>query len=147
MPWISALLVVKSSSVKWRKRGASCARVMAAGRTVRSSHTTRHPARCISDMCVECGSRLILWRRFPAAKRQSVSEQDQWPLQIIRKGGKPALSVVGFVPNVNQSFGGMFKKSSRPPGRTQPKCKKLKTPWQGKIRVVKNGVVTKAVIK
>jgi branched-chain amino acid transport system substrate-binding protein len=77
--------------------------------------------------------------------RQAI--QDQWPLQIVRQGGKPALTVVGFVPNVTQSFGGMFKKSSRPPGRTQPKCSKLKTPWQGKIRVVKNGVVTKAVIK
>jgi branched-chain amino acid transport system substrate-binding protein len=77
--------------------------------------------------------------------RQAI--QDQWPLQIVRRGGKPALTVVGFVPNVTQSFGGLFKKSSRPPGRTQPRCRKLKTPWQGKIRVVKNGVVTKARIK
>ena len=77
--------------------------------------------------------------------RQAI--QDQWPLQIVRKGGKPALTVVGFVPNVTQSFGGLFKKSSPPPGRTQPPCRKLKTPWQGKIRVVKNGVVTKGVIK
>jgi branched-chain amino acid transport system substrate-binding protein len=77
--------------------------------------------------------------------RQAI--QDQWPLKIVRQGGKPALTVVGFVPNVTQSFGGLFKKSSRPPGRTQPKCKKLKTPWQGKIRVVKNGVVTNARIK
>jgi hypothetical protein len=77
--------------------------------------------------------------------RQAI--QDQWPLQIVKQGGKPALTVVGFVPNVTQSFGGLFKKSSRPPGRTQPKCAKLKTPWQGKIKVVKNGVVTKAVIK
>jgi branched-chain amino acid transport system substrate-binding protein len=77
--------------------------------------------------------------------RQAI--QDQWPLKIVNKGGKPALTVVGFVPNVTQSFGGLFKKSSPPPGRTQPKCRKLKTPWQGKIRVVKNGVVTKALIK
>ena len=77
--------------------------------------------------------------------RQAI--QDQWPLQIVRKGGKPALTVVGFVPNVTQSFGGLFKKSSPPPGRTQPPCRKLKTPWQGKIRVVKNGVVTKGVTK
>ena len=77
--------------------------------------------------------------------RQAI--QDQWPLQIVSKGGKPALTVVGFVPNVTQSFGGLFKKSSPPPGRTQPPCRKLKTPWQGKIRVVKNGVVTKGVIK
>jgi branched-chain amino acid transport system substrate-binding protein len=79
------------------------------------------------------------------SNRQAI--QDQWPLQIVRQGGKPALTVVGFVPNVGQSFGGLFKKTSRPPGRTQPPCKKVKTPWQGKIRVVKNGVITKSVIK
>jgi len=77
--------------------------------------------------------------------RQAI--QDQWPLQIVNKGGKPTTVVVGFVPNVTQSFGGLFKKSSRPPGRTQPKCRKVKTPWQGKIHVVKNGHVTKQLIK
>jgi hypothetical protein len=77
--------------------------------------------------------------------RQAI--QDQWPLQIVKQGGKPTTVVVGFVPNVTQSFGGLFKKTSRPPGRTQPACKKVKTPWQGKIKVVKNGVVTKQVIK
>src|SRR5207249_10758927 len=43
---------------------------------------------------------------------------DQWPLQI-QKGadGKLTTSVVGFVPNVTQSFGGLFTKSSPPPGR------------------------------
>ena len=51
---------------------------------------------------------------------------------------------VAYVPNVDQSFGGLFKPSSPPPGRSQPACKKLKTPWQGKIKVVKNGVVTNA---
>src|SRR5215510_97129 len=77
--WMRALLVVRSSSARWRKRGASCARVMPDGRTVRSSQTTRHPIWRSSPMCVECGSRLSLWRRLPAAKRQSVSEHDQWP--------------------------------------------------------------------
>ncbi len=38
---------------------------------------------------------------------------------------------------------GLFKKSSPPPGRTQPPCVKKSTPWQGKIKVVKNGVITK----
>jgi branched-chain amino acid transport system substrate-binding protein len=80
------------------------------------------------------------------ANRQAI--QDQWPLQIIKgSNGKPALSVVGFVPNVTQSFGGLFRKSSPPPGRSQPACRKVKTPWQGKIKVVKNGVITKQVIK
>ena len=78
--------------------------------------------------------------------RQAI--QDQWPLRIVRgKDGKPALSVVGFVPNVTQSFGGLFKKSSRPPGRTQPRCTKQRTPWKGKVRVVRNGVVTRQLIR
>src|SRR6266480_2578045 len=34
--------------------------------------------------------------------RQAI--QDQWPLQIVSKGGKPTTVVVGFVPNVTQSF-------------------------------------------
>ena len=73
--------------------------------------------------------------------RQAI--QDQYPLQITRgSGGTPGLAVVGFVPNVDQSFGGLFKKSSPPPGRTQPPCRKQKLPWQGKIKVVTNGRVT-----
>jgi branched-chain amino acid transport system substrate-binding protein len=80
------------------------------------------------------------------SNRQAI--QDQYPLQIVRgANGKPALAVVGFVPNVDQGFGGLFKKTSPPPGRSQPPCKKVKTPWQGKIKVVKNGVITKQVIK
>jgi branched-chain amino acid transport system substrate-binding protein len=78
--------------------------------------------------------------------RQAV--QDQWPLQIVKGAdGKLTLSVVGFVPNVDQSFGGLFKKTSPPPGRSQPPCVKVKTPWQGKIKVVTNGVVTNQLIK
>ena len=78
--------------------------------------------------------------------RQAI--QDQWPVQIIRgPDGGPAVTLTGYVPNVNQSFGGLFKKTSPPPGRTQPACVKKKLPWQGKIREVKNGVVTKTVIK
>ena len=76
------------------------------------------------------------------SRRQAI--QDQFQLRI-GKGGVP--SVVGFVPNVDQAFGGLFKPSSRPPGRTQPACVKKKLPWQGKIRVVRNGVVTTQLIK
>jgi branched-chain amino acid transport system substrate-binding protein len=80
------------------------------------------------------------------ANRQAI--QDQWPLQIVKGAdGKLTTAVVGFVPNVTQSFGGLFTKSSPPPGRSQPACKKTKTPWQGKIKVVKNGKVTNQVIK
>jgi branched-chain amino acid transport system substrate-binding protein len=80
------------------------------------------------------------------SNRQGI--QDQYPLQLV-KGAKGAVAanVVGFVPNVDQSFHGLFKRSSPPPGRTQPKCVKAKLPWQGKIRVVKNGVITKQTIK
>lgn len=78
--------------------------------------------------------------------RQAI--QDQWPVQIIKgPDGGPAVTLTGYVPNVNQSFGGLFKRTSPPPGRTQPPCVKKKLPWQGKIREVKNGVVTKTVIK
>ncbi|HXG76334.1 MAG TPA: ABC transporter substrate-binding protein [Gaiellaceae bacterium] len=79
------------------------------------------------------------------ARRQAI--QDQYPLQIVRQGDTITTAVVGYVPNVDQSFGGLFKPSSPPPGRTQPKCLKKKLPWQGKIRVVRNGVVTNAVIR
>ena len=73
--------------------------------------------------------------------------QDQWPLQIQRTSKGLTTAVVGFVPNVGQSFGGLFKKNSPPPGRSQPACKKQKLPWQGKIKVVKNGKVTSQTLK
>jgi len=74
-----ALLVERSSSVRCRKRGASCARVMLDGCTVLSSHMIRQPSFRMSATCVECGSRLSLFRRLPAARRHSGSEHDQWP--------------------------------------------------------------------
>ncbi len=78
--------------------------------------------------------------------RQAV--QDQYPLQLVKNAdGSVGTAVIGYVPNVNQSFGGLFKRTSPPPGRTQPACVKKKLPWQGKIKVVKNGVITKQVIK
>lgn len=80
------------------------------------------------------------------ANRQAI--QDQWPVQIIKGAdGGPAITLTGYVPNVNQSFGGLFTKNSPAPGRTQPACVKKNLPWQGKIREVKNGRVTKTVIK
>jgi branched-chain amino acid transport system substrate-binding protein len=79
------------------------------------------------------------------SRRQAV--QDQYPLQIVRKGGKPAVTLAGYVPNVDQTFGGYFGPSKKAPSRTVPACVKRKLPWQGKIRVVKNGVITNQVIK
>ena len=80
------------------------------------------------------------------SRRQAI--QDQYQLQLVKqKDGSVAPEVIAYVPAVDQSFGGLFKPSSPPPGRTQPACKKLKTPWQGKIRVVTNGKVTNQILK
>jgi len=78
--------------------------------------------------------------------RQAI--QDQFPLRIVSGPHRsPRLAVVALVPNVDQSFGGVFTKSSPPPGRTQPPCKKRALPWQGKIRLVQNGVVTRHFLR
>jgi branched-chain amino acid transport system substrate-binding protein len=80
------------------------------------------------------------------SRRQAI--QDQYQLQLVKnKDGSVGATVIAFVPNVDQSFGGLFKPSSPPPGRSQPACKKVKTPWQGKIKVVKNGKITNTLIK
>jgi len=73
--------------------------------------------------------------------RQAV--QDEYPLRIV-KGAQRKLGVVvaAQVPSVGQSFGGLFTKTSPPPGRTQPACSRRKLPWQGKMRLVRAGVVT-----
>jgi branched-chain amino acid transport system substrate-binding protein len=80
------------------------------------------------------------------ARRQAI--QDQYPLQVVRNAdGSIGTKIVGFVPNVDQSFGGLFKPTSPAPGRAQPRCVKKKLPWQGKIREVRNGVITSTLIK
>jgi branched-chain amino acid transport system substrate-binding protein len=80
------------------------------------------------------------------SRRQAI--QDQYQLQLVKNAdGSVGPQVVAFVPNVDQSFGGLFKPTDPPPGRTQPPCKKQKTPWQGKIKVVSNGKITNQVIK
>ena len=68
-------------------------------------------------------------------------------MQLVRKGNAVVPQVVAYVPGVDQSFGGLFKPSSPPPGRTQPPCTKRKTPWQGKIRLVRNGSITNQTLK
>lgn len=80
------------------------------------------------------------------SRRQAI--QDQYPLQIVENpDGSIGPAVVGYVPNVDQSFGGLFRPTSPPPGRAQPKCVKKSLPWQGKIRVVRNGVITNQTIR
>jgi branched-chain amino acid transport system substrate-binding protein len=73
--------------------------------------------------------------------------QDQYQLQLVKQpDGSVGPTVVAYVPAVDQSFGGLFKPTSPPPSRTQPPCKKVKTPWQGKIKAVVNGKITNQVI-
>jgi branched-chain amino acid transport system substrate-binding protein len=80
------------------------------------------------------------------SRRQAI--QDQYQLQLVKNpDGSVGPTVVAYVPGVDQSFGGLFKPSSPPPGRTQPPCKKVKTPWQGKIKVVTNGKITNQILK
>jgi len=80
------------------------------------------------------------------SRRQAI--QDQYQLQLVKNAdGSVGPRAVAYVPNVDQSFGGLFKPSSPPPGRSQPACKKLKTPWQGKIKAVSNGKITNTTIK
>jgi branched-chain amino acid transport system substrate-binding protein len=79
-------------------------------------------------------------------RRQAV--QDQYPLQIVRGAdGKPAAKVAGYVPNVDQTFGGYFGPKKKAPNRAVPGCAKRKLPWQGKIRVVRNGRITSQFIR
>ena len=79
------------------------------------------------------------------SRRQAI--QDQYPLRIVRQGNTITTQVVGYVPNVDQTFGGLFRPSSPAPGRAQPKCVKKKLPWQGKIKVVTNGRITNQTLR
>ena len=80
------------------------------------------------------------------SRRQAI--QDQYQEQLVKNAdGSVGAQVIAYVPAVDQSFGGLFTPSSPPPGRAQPPCKKLKTPWQGKIQVVTNGKITNQILK
>ena len=80
------------------------------------------------------------------ARNQAI--QDQYQLQLVKlPDGSVGPTVVAYVPGVDQSFGGLIKPTDPPYGRTQPVCKKVKTPWQGKIQAVVNGKITKTLIK
>ena len=80
------------------------------------------------------------------SRRQAV--QDQYQIQIIKApNGEPTITIAGYVPNVDQTFGGTFAPTKPAPGRDFPPCVKKKLPWQGKIQLVKNGVITKAFLR
>jgi len=71
--------------------------------------------------------------------RQAI--EAEWSYQIGAKAGKTTVSTVQYIPNVNQSFSGLFTHSSPPPSRTQPPCKKATLSWAGKEKPVVNGVI------
>jgi branched-chain amino acid transport system substrate-binding protein len=52
--------------------------------------------------------------------------------QLYSKGGKLAVKTVGYIPNVDQTFGGTFSSKTPPPGRNFPPCVKRSLPWIGK---------------
>jgi branched-chain amino acid transport system substrate-binding protein len=54
--------------------------------------------------------------------------------QLYEKGGKLAVKTVGYIPNVDQTFGGTFSAKTAPPGRSSPKCVKRSLPWIGKTQ-------------
>ena len=72
--------------------------------------------------------------------RQAI--QDQYPLQIVEGPDGPTVQVIAYVPNVDQSFGGVFSEDSPAPGRQQPPCEDADLPWEGKLKIVRNGRVT-----
>jgi branched-chain amino acid transport system substrate-binding protein len=54
--------------------------------------------------------------------------------QLYNKGGKLNIRTVGFIPQVDQTFGGTFSPSTPAPGRTAPACVKRSLPWIGKTQ-------------
>jgi len=54
--------------------------------------------------------------------------------QLYTKDGKLAVKTVGYIPNVDQTFGGTFSSKTPPPGRTFPPCVKRSLPWVGKTQ-------------
>jgi branched-chain amino acid transport system substrate-binding protein len=54
--------------------------------------------------------------------------------QLYSKGGKLAIKTVGYIPQVDQTFGGTFSSSTPAPGRTSPACVKRSLPWIGKTQ-------------
>jgi len=54
--------------------------------------------------------------------------------QLYTKGGKLAVKTVGYIPNVDQTFGGTFSPKTPAPGRSNPKCVKRSLPWIGKTQ-------------
>lgn len=71
--------------------------------------------------------------------RQAI--EGEWSYQVFAQPGKTEVKTVQYIPNVDQSFGGTFKHTSPPPGRSQPPCTKRSLPWVGKEKPVVNGII------
>jgi branched-chain amino acid transport system substrate-binding protein len=54
--------------------------------------------------------------------------------QLYQKDGKLAVKTVGYIPQVDQTFGGTFSSSTPAPGRNSPACVKRSLPWIGKTQ-------------
>jgi branched-chain amino acid transport system substrate-binding protein len=54
--------------------------------------------------------------------------------QLYTKDGKLAVKTVGYIPQVDQTFGGTFSPTTAAPGRTSPACVKRSLPWIGKTQ-------------
>ena len=62
------------------------------------------------------------------ANRNSI--QPAYVVQIVKKGGKLGFKTIKTIPQVSQTFGGLFGPSSPAPSRTAPACKKgTPPPW------------------
>ena len=57
--------------------------------------------------------------------------------QLYQKSGKLAVKTVGYIPGVDQTFGGTFSSKTPPPGRKFPPCVKRSLPWIGKTQIPK----------
>jgi len=73
------------------------------------------------------------------SNRQAV--EAEWSYQIGASKTGTTVKTVQYIPNVNQSFSGLFTHSSPPPGRTQPACKKATLSWAGHEQPVVGGVI------
>ena len=74
---------------------------------------------------------------YPGLRVHGVVGDFERHLGLLPRGGRRLVAFLG----------GTFAPNKPPPGRTFPPCVKKKLPWQGKIQVVKNGVITKEYVK
>jgi branched-chain amino acid transport system substrate-binding protein len=56
--------------------------------------------------------------------------QPAYVVKIVKTGGSLGFRTIKTIPNVNETFGGLFGPSSPSPSRTAPACKKgTPPPW------------------